>query len=183
MRTRLVELDDADALMNIWNPEVVETVVSFDLRPKSLEEQRAWISAHQSSFVCLVAINEDDDVGELGARGERILGFASFSSFRERPAYATTVENSVYVARAARGLGVGERLMKDLIDAANGSGFHSIIARIVGENSGSIRLHEKVGFTLVGIEREVGRKHGRWLDVAEYQYVVPQGPGASGTGA
>jgi phosphinothricin acetyltransferase len=174
MRTRLVELDDAEALMNIWNPEVVETVVSFDLRPKSLEEQRNWISSHQSSFLCLVAVNEDDEVGEVGARGERILGFASFSSFRERPAYATTVENSVYVARAARGRGVGERLLTDLIAAANGSGFHSIIARIVGENSGSIRLHEKVGFTLVGVEREVGRKHGRWLDVAEYQYVVPQ---------
>ena len=78
------------------------------------------------------------------------------------------------MARAARGRGVGERLLTDLIAAANGSGFHSIIARIVGENSGSIRLHEKVGFTLVGTELEVGRKHGRWLDVVEYQYVVPQ---------
>jgi phosphinothricin acetyltransferase len=175
MRTRVVELDDAEALMNIWNPEVVETSVSFDLRPKSLEEQREWIHEHLATYLCLVAINDEDDVGELGARGERVLGFASFSSFREKPAYATTVENSVYVARAARGRGVGERLLQDLITAANGSGFHSIIARIVGENAGSIRLHEKVGFTLVGTEVEVGRKHGRWLDVVEYQYVVPDG--------
>jgi len=166
-------MDDAEALMNIWNPEIVETSVSFDLRPKSLAEQRAWITAHQSSFLCLVCVNEDDEAGEVGARGERVLGFASFSSFREKPAYATTVENSVYVTRAARGRGVGELLMTDLISAAKGSGFHSIIARIVGENSGSIRLHEKVGFTLVGTELEVGRKHGRWLDVVEYQYVLP----------
>jgi phosphinothricin acetyltransferase len=176
MRTRLVEVDDATALMNILNPEVVETSVSFDLVPKSLDEQREWILAHQATHLCLVALNTDDDLGELGARGERILGFASFSPFRERPAYATTVENSVYVHRAARGQGVGELLLNDLIVAAKGSGFHSLIARIVGENSSSIRLHEMCGFTLVGTEIEVGRKHGRWLDVVEYQYVMPDQP-------
>jgi phosphinothricin acetyltransferase len=173
MRTRLVEVDDASALMNILNPEVVETTVSFDLVPKSLEEQREWILDHQATHLCLVAINTDDDVGEPGARGERVLGFASFSPFRERPAYATTVENSVYVHRGARGLGVGERILNDLIASAKESGFHSVIARIVGENTGSIRLHEKCGFTLVGTEVEVGRKHGHWLDVVEYQYVMP----------
>jgi len=176
MRTRLVEVDDATALMNILNPEVVETSVSFDLVPKSLDEQREWILAHQATHLCLVALNTDDDLGELGARGERILGFASFSPFRERPAYATSVENSVYVHRAARARGVGELLLNDLIIAAKVSGFHSLIARIVGENSSSIRLHEKCGFTLVGTEIEVGRKHGRWLDVVEYQYVMPDQP-------
>jgi phosphinothricin acetyltransferase len=172
MRTRLVEPDDAGALMNILNPEVVETTVSFDLVPKSLEEQRQWILLHQATHPCIVALNDEDELGERGARGERILGFASVSSFRERPAYATTVENSVYVYRAARERGVGEVLLKELLRMANESGFHSVIARIVGENAGSIRLHEKCGFTLVGTEIEVGRKHGRWLDVVEYQYVV-----------
>ena len=173
MRTRLVERDDAAALMNIVNPEVIETSVSFDLVPRSLEEQREWIAEHQATHVCLVALG-DDEVGEVGSRGERIVGFASVSPFRERPAYATTVENSVYVHRAARGRGVGELLLNDLIATAKRSGFHSIIARIVGENAGSIRLHEKCGFTLVGTEIEVGRKHGRWLDVVEYQYVMSQ---------
>lgn len=173
MRTRLVDVADAPALMNILNPEVIETSVSFDLVPKSLEEQQSWIVKHQATHPCLVAVNEEDDLGEMGARGERILGFASLSPFRERPAYATTVENSVYVYRGARGRGVGELLMLDLIAMAKVSGFHSIIARIVGENASSIRLHEKVGFTLVGTELEVGRKHGRWLDVVEYQFVMP----------
>ena len=173
MRTRLVDVDDASALMNILNPEVVEAFVSFDLVPRTLDDQREWIREHQATHLCLVAVNDEDDLGELGARGERILGFASVSPFRERPAYATTVENSVYVHRAARGRGVGELLLNDLITTAKRSGFHSIIARIVGENAGSIRLHEKCGFTLVGTEIEVGRKHGRWLDVVEYQYVMP----------
>jgi phosphinothricin acetyltransferase len=173
MRTRLVELDDAPALMNIFNPEVVEMTVSFDLVPKSLEEQREWILAHQATYSCLVALNDEDELGELGARDERILGFASISKFRSRPAYSTTVENSVYVHRRARGRGVGELLLNNLLATAKESGFHTVIARIVGENAGSIRLHEKCGFSLVGTELEVGRKHGRWLDVVEYQCVLP----------
>ena len=155
MRTRLVEVDDAAALMNIYNPEVVETTVSFDLVPRSLEDQEDWILKHLNTHPCIVALNNEDDLGELGARGERILGFALVSPFRDRPAYATTVENSVYVHRRARGRGVGETLLRELMATAGESGFHSLIARIVGENEGSIRLHEKCGFTLVGTEIEV----------------------------
>ena len=173
MRTRLAELDDAEALMNIWNPEIIELTVSSDLVPKSVDEQRAWIQEHQTSYICLVAINNEDEVGEAGARGEKILGFSCISAFRDKPAYATTVENSVYVHRGARGRGVGELLLQDLIVASEKSGYHSLIARIVGENASSRHLHEKCGFTLVGTEIEVGRKQGVWLDVVEYQYVLP----------
>ena len=175
MRTRLVEMDDAPALMAIYNPEVLETTNTFDLVARSLDEQRDWIVEHRSSHPCIVAINEEDEVGEVGARGELLLGFAVISPFRTRPAYASTVENSVYVHRGARGRGVGELLMRELITTTKDSGFHAIIARIVGENGGSIRLHEKVGFTLVGTEIEVGRKHNQWLDVVEDQYVIPRG--------
>ncbi len=173
MRTRLVELDDAPALMEIYNPEVIENAISFDLVPRTLAEQEAWIRDHRSTYPCLVAVNDDDMVGARGARGEPVLGFALVSPFRSRPAYATTVENSVYVHREARARGVGERLLRELITTARDSGFHSIIARIVSDNERSIRLHEKCGYSLVGTEIEVGRKHGRWLDVVEYQYVVP----------
>ena len=172
MRTRLAEVGDAPALLAIYNPEVTETTVTFDLVARTLAEQVEWIEKHRATHPCVVALNQDDDLGEVGARGERILGFAVVSPFRDRPAYATTVENSVYVLRSARGRGVGEVLLRELITTATASGFHSLIARIVGENEGSIRLHEKCGFTLVGTEIEVGRKHGQWLDVVEYQYVT-----------
>jgi phosphinothricin acetyltransferase len=174
VRTRLVEDGDAAALMAIYNPEVVETTVSFDLVPRSLDQQVEWIGRHRSTHPCIVAVNEEDDLGELGARGERILGFASVSPFRDRPAYATTVENSVYVMRVARGRRVGERLLTDLIVLAKECGFHSLVARIVGENAASIKLHARCGFRLVGTEIEVGRKHGMWLDVVEYQIVLPE---------
>ena len=173
MRTRLVEVDDAPALMNIYNPEVMEMSVSFDLVTRSLADQEAWIRTHLATHPCIVAVNEEDDLGEVGARGELILGFAVVSPFRSRPAYASSVENSVYVCRSARGRGVGEKLLRELVNTAKDSGFHTLIARIVGENEGSIRLHEKCDFKLVGTEIEIGRKHGRWLDVVEYQYVVP----------
>jgi L-amino acid N-acyltransferase YncA len=172
MRVRLVEVGDALALLRIYNPEVVETTNTFDLVARTLDEQFAWIEAHRTAHPCLVAVNEDDALGEVGARGERLVGFAVVSSFRDRPAYATTVESSVYVLREARGRGVGERLLREMVAAVRESGYHSLVARIVGENEASIRLHEKCGFTLVGTEIEVGRKHGQWLDVVEYQYVV-----------
>ena len=175
MRTRLVEVDDAAALMNIYNPEVTETTVTFDLVPRTLAQQESWIRSRQITHPCIVAINDEDDAGETGARGEKVLGFALVSPFRDRPAYQTTVENSVYVHRLARGRGVAETLVRELIATSTTSGFHSLIARIVGENAGSIRLHEKCGFTLVGTEIEVGRKHGKWLDVVEYQYVIARG--------
>ena len=174
VRTRHVEIEDAPAIAAIYDPEVLETTVTFDLVPRSADEHRDWVAAHLGTHPCLVAVNETDDVGAPGARGERILGFAVMNTFRSRPAYATTVETSVYAHRGARGRGVGERLLTDLISLAGELGYHALIARIVGENEASIRLHERCGFTLVGREREVGRKHGRWLDVVEYQYVVPE---------
>jgi phosphinothricin acetyltransferase len=176
VRTRLVDRVDARALMAIYNPEVVESSVSFDLVPRTLPEQLEWIDQHRGTHPCLVAINDEDQVGETNERGELIVGFCSVSPFRERPAYATTVENSVYVHRAMRGRGVGDLLLRRLVELAGECGFHSLIARIVGENQPSISLHERCGFTLVGTEIEVGRKHGRWLDVVEYQYVVPDRP-------
>jgi len=168
VRTRLVELSDAGAIASIYNAEVLEPSVTFDLVPRSLDEQLAWIARHRGAHPALVAV--DDEPGP--DRGERILGFASLSAFRDRPAYATSVEDSVYVDRAARGRGVGSRLLADLLSAARDNGFHAVFARIVDRNATSIRLHTSHGFELVGVEREVGRKHGRWLDVVELQCVL-----------
>jgi phosphinothricin acetyltransferase len=172
VRTRIVEPDDAEALRGIYNAEVAEPSVTFDLVPRSLVDQRRWIDRHTGAHLALVAIEEDAALGVRGARGEAIAGFASLSSFRDRPAYSTSVEDSVYVHPSARGRGVGRHLLAELVDAARDAGFHAIIGRIVGLNETSIRLHESCGFELVGVEREVGRKHGRWLDVVEMQRLL-----------
>ena len=94
------------------------------------------------------------------------------SRFRSRPAYATTVEDSVYLLPDRQRRGIGRLLLSELVGLAGTHGFHAVIARITGDNGASIRLHAACGFEVVGTEREVGRKFGRWLDVVEMQRML-----------
>jgi phosphinothricin acetyltransferase len=121
----------------------------------------AWIDAHAGGHPALVAVDSKD-----------VVGFASVSPYRSRPAYATTVEDSVYVHRDRQGEGIGGALLDALVARTREHGFHSIIARIVGGHAASIALHRRCGFAEVGVEREVGRKFGQWLDVVLMQVLL-----------
>jgi phosphinothricin acetyltransferase len=160
---RLVERRDAEAIRSIYNVEVGESTVTFDLVPRTLDEQVEWIAEHTGARPAIVAV--DDESGE-------VVGFGSLSPFKDRPAYATTVEDSIYVRRDRRGEGIARALLEELLRLAADHGFHSVIARIVGGHAASIALHERCGFTVVGTEREVGRKFSRWLDVVELQRML-----------
>lgn len=162
MQVRPAELADAEAIAAIYNVEVLESTATFDLTPRSLEEQRTWQIERSGAHAVLVAVDERST----------IAGFASLSPFRSRPAYSTTVESSVYVATTHRRQGIARLLMIDLIATAESHGFHSIIARISDSQNASRELHEAMGFELVGVEREVGRKFGRWLDVSVMQVLL-----------
>jgi phosphinothricin acetyltransferase len=159
---RPAEPGDAEATRQIYNREVTESTVTFDLVPRSLEEQRRWLADHSGGHPALVAL---DDAGE-------VVGFASLSPYRSRPAYSTTVEDSVYVRRDRRGDGIGRALLEELVRRARAHGFHTVIARIVGGHDASLALHEACGFETVGTAREVGRKFNRWLDVVELQLLL-----------
>jgi L-amino acid N-acyltransferase len=158
---RLVEPGDAEAIRDIYNREVIESTVTFDLVPRTAAEQHAWIAAHSGGHPALVA-----------HAGGEVIGFASVSPYRSRPAYATTVEDSVYVRRDRQGQGVGAALLGALVVRTREHGFHSIIARIVGGHASSIALHRRCGFEEVGVERQVGRKFGQWLDVVLMQVLL-----------
>jgi L-amino acid N-acyltransferase len=158
---RLARPEDAEATRTIYNAEVSGSTVTFDLVPRSLDEQRAWLEARSGALAVVVA----EDAGE-------IVGFAALSPYRSRPAYSTTVEDSVYVRGDQRGTGVGRALLAELVDVAAARGFHTMMARIVGGHDASIGLHRSLGFELVGVEKEVGRKFGRWLDVALMQRML-----------
>ena len=158
---RLATLDDANAIRAIYNREVTGSTVTFDLRPRSLEDQQEWLEAHAGAHPAVVA-----------AAGDTVLGFGSLSPYRDRPAYATSVEDSVYVDASARGQGAGKLLLAELVRLAGLHGFHTVMGRIVGGHEASIALHRACGFALVGIEREVGRKFGRWLDVVVMQHLL-----------
>ncbi len=184
MRIRLAELADAEAIRAIYNVEVLGSTNTFDMVPRTKAEQEAWILEHSGVHPAVVAVEDgggladqagrpgEESGGHLGANGEIVLGFGSLSSFRERSGYSATAENSVYVDRAQRGKGVGRALLDELLVLASAHGFHSLIARIAGHNETSIGLHRAAGFELVGVEREVGRKHRQWLDVVELQRLL-----------
>ncbi len=158
---RLAGPDDAEAIRAIYNLEVTESTVTFDLVPRSLADQLAWLEEHDGVHPAVVA--------ELD--GE-VVGFGSLGPYRSRPAYATTVEDSVYVRRDLRGAGCGRAILAELVRLGTVHGFHAVMARIVGGHEASIGLHTACGFALVGVEREVGRKFGRWLDVVVMQRLL-----------
>lgn len=153
---------DAVGIRDIYNQAVTSTTDTFDLVPRSLDQQLAWLADHAGAHPAVVAVEPDGTV----------IGFGSLSPYRPRPAYATTVEDSVYVAESARGRGIGRALLAELVRLGREHGFHSVIGRIVGHNEVSIGLHRACGFTEVGVEREVGRKFGRWLDVVVMQLLL-----------
>ncbi|MFM7892679.1 MAG: N-acetyltransferase family protein [Actinomycetota bacterium] len=151
---RAAQVSDAEAIAVIYNHEVETSTATFDLVPRSIEAQREWITARSGAFSALVA--EDSAAG--------VIGFAALSTYRDRAGYRTTVENSVYVHRDHQRRGVGRLLLGALLEVARDSGFHTVIARIDSQSSGSLALHESLGFVVVGVERQIGRKFGRWLD-------------------
>ncbi len=159
---RAATVADAPAIATIYNHEVLNTTATFDLVPRTLEEQREWLLARSGAFSAIVAVAEDAGV----------VGFASLSPYKERAAYRTTVEDSVYVDRAFGGRGIGTLLVTRLLGIARDSGFHAVMARIEASGTASRALHARCGFELVGIEREVGRKFNRWLDVAIMQALL-----------
>ena len=154
MELRLATLDDAEAIRDIYNVEVTTSTATFDLVPRTLDGQRAWQAERSGARAVLVA-----------AVNGTVCGFGSLSPWRDRPAYATTVEDSVYVHRDHHGQGIGKALLGELVTTATAHGFHACMARIVGGHEASIALHTACGFEVVGTEREVGRKFGKWLDV------------------
>ncbi len=161
MLVRLARLADAEALRAIYNEEVLHTTATLDLVPRGLATQREWILEHSGAHPAIVAV----EAGE-------IAGFASVAPYRTRPGYSTTVEDSVYVAAPWRRQGVGRLLLGELLPLVARHGFHSVMARVVDAHPASVALHRSLGFTLVGIEREVGRKFGRWRDVALLQCML-----------
>ena len=161
MLLRLATPDDAAAIRDLYNIEVETSTATFDLVVRSLDEQRAWLAARSGAFSAVVAVE-----------GTEVIGFASLSPYKERAAYRTTVEHSIYIRRDHQGRGVGRTLLTHMVDVAAASGFHTVMARIEASGTASRALHAACGFELVGVEREVGRKFNRWLDVAVMQRMV-----------
>ncbi|MFF8906631.1 GNAT family N-acetyltransferase [Streptomyces olivaceoviridis] len=153
---------DLDTLTAIYNHYVRETAITFDTAVFTPEERRPWLLSHPEDGPHRLMVATD-------AESQEILGYATSSPYRPKPAYATSVETSVYVAPGSGRRGIGTLLYGALFDALAGEDVHRAYAGIAQPNEASTRLHERFGFAHVGTYREVGRKFGRYWDVAWYE--------------
>jgi len=153
---------DLAAVLAIYNDAVVNTTAVYDYAPRTLEAERAWFAAkREAGLPVLAAVAEG-----------RVVGFASYGSFRPWPAYLHTVEHSIYVAPEMRGRGVGTALLGPLIERAQAAGLHTMVAGIDAANEASLKLHRKFGFVEAGRMRQVGWKFDRWLDLVFMQRML-----------
>jgi phosphinothricin acetyltransferase len=156
---RPVEQGDLATLTDIYNHYVRETSVTFDIEPRTLAQRQAWLDGFSTTgrYRCFVAVQD-------GAA----IGWANSHRYNERAAYDTTVLTSIYLAPGMTGQGIGRRLYSVLFDALKDEDIHRAFGGITQPNQASVRLHEAMGFEKVGVYREVGRKFGRYWDVATY---------------
>ncbi|MCI3241135.1 MULTISPECIES: GNAT family N-acetyltransferase [Streptomyces] len=153
---------DLEALTDLYNHYVRETAITFDTAVFTPQERRPWLLSHPEDGPHRLMVATDGDTQE-------ILGYATSSPYRTKPAYQTSVEVTVYVAPHAGRRGIGTLLYKALFAALAGEDLHRAYAGIALPNEASTRLHERFGFRHLGTHREVGRKFGRYWDVAWYE--------------
>ena len=163
MRIRTAEQGDLAALLDIYNYEVLHGVATLDLAPRTLEQWLVWFDGH----------NVDNHPLYVAEAGGRVAGYASLSPYREKEAYRSTVELSIYIHPDFRRQGIAGALMGFLLDEARRDGrTHTVVSVITTCNEASCRLHERFGFTFCGRIPEVGMKFGRYLDIDNYSLRV-----------
>jgi phosphinothricin acetyltransferase len=152
---------DLPGIVSIYNHYVLRSAATFELRPVTPEERRPWFGAHRRSGPHRLWVAVDED-GALRA-------WASTSEFRPRAAYSTTVEASVYCRSDSCGAGIGTRLYGSLLRSIEGEDLERVVAGITLPNAPSVELHRRLGFQHVGTFSRVGRKFGRFWDVAWFE--------------
>jgi len=159
MEIRAAAEADLPAILAIYNDAVVNTTAIWNDDVVDLDNRRAWFAARSAQGYPVLVAEAD------GA----VLGYASYGDFRPFQGYRFTVENSIYVAAAARGRGAGAKLLAALIDHASAAGKHVMVAGITSDNAVSLRLHERQGFVETARMPELGFKFGRFLDLVFLQ--------------
>ena len=161
---RIAEEKDLPALLDIYNDEVLHGISTLDLNPRTMAEWRAWFAHHNVDNHPLLTAELENG---------KAAGYASLSEYRSKEAYRSSVELSIYVARAHRGKGVATALMETILDMARADDrTHLVVSVITDGNEASQRLHDKFGFTFCGIIPEVGMKFERYQNIRNYALLV-----------
>jgi len=145
--------EDAQAICDVYNEGIEDGDATLETRLRTCEEQRAWLESRSERHPVVVA-----------ERDGAIVGWGSLNAFNPRPAYDHVTEFSVYVARTARGSGVGRYVLEELIAMAGAIGYHKMVLAAFLWNAGGMALYERMGFRRVGVYREQGMLGGKWVD-------------------
>jgi phosphinothricin acetyltransferase len=162
IKIRPYRIEDAQAILDIINYNILNSTALYDYEPRSLENQIAIFDDKiKKGFPIIVA-----------TENEVVVGFGYYSEFRFREAYKFTVEHSVYAHPNHIGKGIGKLIMESLIDLAKAQKLHTMIGVIDSENQSSIDFHEKFGFEIVGTIKDSGFKFDRWLHSVFMQKMI-----------
>jgi len=163
MLIRKAEQRDLQELLAIYNHEVLNGVATLDLNPRTLAEWQTWFDHHNVE-------NHPLYVAEIEGR---VAGYSSLSSYREKEAYKSTVELSIYISPDYRMRGIATALMAYVLDLAKADPrTHTVVSVITAGNEASCKLHEKFGFDFCGTVPEVGLKFGKYQDIVTYSLKV-----------
>ena len=165
---RPAEERDVPAITRIYNEGIVDRSATLETDERTEEERRGWLLGRETRHPVLVA--ERDGV---------VVGWGSLNSFNPRPAYRHVADFSVYVAREARGMGVGRALLERLIATARALGYHKLVLAAFPWNEAGLALYRRMGFREVGVYREHGHLDGRWVDVVVMELVFGEGVASS----
>ncbi|MDH5229947.1 MAG: GNAT family N-acetyltransferase [Gammaproteobacteria bacterium] len=150
-------------ILDILNEAIEHSTALYDYKPRAIDSMVSWFKTKEQG--CYPVIGAVDGQNKL-------MGFASYGSFRNWPAYKYSVEHAVYVHKDHRRKGVAKFLMQKLLDEAKAQNYHVVIGGIDETNTASVSMHVKLGFTHCGTIQQAGYKFGRWLDLAFYQLVL-----------
>ena len=156
VRIRAAVRDDLPRLTEIYNYYVVNTPITFDLVPVTVEQRVRWFEEHTGGQRHRLFVAENAGL---------VVGWAGTGPFRDRAAYDTSVETSIYCAHDAKGRGIGAMMYRVLLDALKNEDINRVLAGITIPNEASIKLHRRFGFSEVGVFTECGRKFERYWDV------------------
>lgn len=155
---------DLPAILDIINQAILTTTAIYDYDARTLEEQAAWFDQMIQDGMPVIVAEHDKEV----------VGYGSYNIFKPKIGYRFSVEHSIYLNEKSRGVGVGGKLLKSLIQRAHESGVHTMIGVIDAANRGSIDFHKKFGFIEKGYLREVGFKFDQWLDIVFMQLILEE---------
>jgi phosphinothricin acetyltransferase len=159
LEIRQAVVSDAAGISKIWNYEIRTGVSTFN-------------SVEKTEVDILHLIENTGAATQVAYKDGSLLGFVTYGPFRNGVGYAHSKEHTIYLAKEARGRGVGRALMARICDVAKAHGVHALMAGIGGENSAGIAFHESLGFRHVATVPEVGRKFGRWMDLVLMQKLI-----------